>query len=194
MERCRPSDNEIMTDSQAVTDFMKKFWGKKYNVSDCPLTPEKLKIEYNNCRIPIFIPPGLFLARLPVMFPEIRFGHKTPVESVKSDYNSAGWFLVENTLEPPYLNLEEHEFKGAIAGTGKRGQSLLTYAVWGVIYKQMFRNYPDSGNTTSVLTGSKIEGAIITAAFDSQGYLITSVAGKLSRSPTSGFRTEEVIS
>ena len=172
-----------------VTSAFQQIWkargesaGLELTVTPCDRTPEELAELAKNGRRIGYLPETLMAQQdrplLARIFPQLGSHSVQEGNSVTNEVNRSGWFDYESAVDAPYRNTTEDQLRAAIETESKRigrelaGMNVSEYIVAGEDSKLFTGKYLDHGaNTWSRLLGSRRDGRVVRADFDSLGRL-----------------------
>jgi hypothetical protein len=166
------------TNPEHLTQFTGAFWAeagrkikKDYVVSEFPLSAHEIKEKQEKGYMPVFVPAEVSRVDLGKMFPKMGSWAVQEGNSAVDVVNNSGWLWIEASIDAPNLNTTQIQLKEKFRKERKQGQSLRSYIIGGQISKLLTDKYFDQGPTWSRLLGSCDGGGVLSADFDSDGYL-----------------------
>lgn len=169
------------TSPEKATAFWQAFWaenGKKVDISvsvpECPFTQEQLKEMRRKDKGPIYVPEELSIQKtrhlLGKIFPKMQSHSVEEDNSVTNEVARSGWRQFDISIDAPHLGIDESQLRKDMVSQGDEEPSLNEYIVASQASKLLTGKYLDE-NTWSRIFGSRSDGCVVRAFFDSDGYL-----------------------
>lgn len=201
LEQAARENKNKFTNSELLTQFMRAFWqeagrriGRSIVVDNFPLTAKEIKEKQGKGYMPIFVPVEVGRVDLGKMFPEMGSWAVQEGNSAVDTINNSGWLWIEASVDAPNLKTTQGQLEEKFKKERRQGQSLRTYIIGGQISKLLTDKYFDEGPTWSRLLGSRNDGGVFNANFDSGGCLgVHSRLDPEHHQGRLGGRSEEVI-
>ncbi|OGY24549.1 MAG: hypothetical protein A2Y57_03320 [Candidatus Woykebacteria bacterium RBG_13_40_7b] len=153
--------------SQWIALYRKWGFSKEMRVPKPTFTREKVveMAGLEEPRVPFYRHPKITLEMLNERFPAMR-GHWSlqPNSGVVDNYELEGWMFLEATLEAPFCNTNQQQLEELAKANGWKGQTLVTYLLFGQYCKELHDRYPDLETWVRLLSSSKY-GRVLRAHF-----------------------------
>lgn len=170
------------TSPEKVTAFWQAFWaenggriGSSISVPKCLFTSEQLRNMRKKDKGPIYIPEEFSTQEtrhlLGKMFPEMRSHSVEEENSVTNEVQNFGWRGFDMSVDAPHLETNESQLKSALVSNEEKEPTLNEYIIAGQASKLLTGKYLDEGATISRIFGSRGDGNVVGACFDSGGDL-----------------------
>ena len=167
-------------DPGKATDFFRTLWAEdgrgvdiSVSVPECPFTQEKLREMRRERRGPIYLPEALSTQEsrylLGKMFPKMKSHSVEEGNTVTNEVVHSGWRQFDMSIDAPHLGTNESQLKAAMA-LGDEIPILNEFIFASQVSKLLTGKYLDEGTLSRIL-GSRRDGRVVRAHFDSAGSL-----------------------
>jgi hypothetical protein len=160
------------------SDYWRERWeafgtivGSEITVPSCDRSHSEIQELHEKGRVLVFRPKDLTLPQLGEMHPNMRSWSIRPDTAVESDPRF-GWLDIADVTYDTYLDTDVDDLEDIARKTGRSGMTLETYIIGSHDHFDRTGEYFDHGSqTTSKLLGSRLDGYVLFASFNSDGYL-----------------------
>ena len=176
-----PHTPELLTQThQAIWQARGELVGAAYEVTPCPFTREEIAdLEQRGMRLG-YLPAAVATQEdrrvLGEMFPQMQSQSVKEGNLVTNDESPSGWFDYEASIDAPYLDTTEKQLRQRLAADGRKLLSENQYIVAAQDSKLFTGKYLDEYKLdefwTWVRLGSRNDGRVVGAYFNSDGHLV----------------------
>jgi len=149
-------------------------WQLSLEIPEVPYGTKRIQVEKKRGRILIFVWETLAdkagLPTLGRLFPKMNSWATKADSGITVDSVLSGWMFVKSSLDAPDRNTTEAGLRDAFTKQNATGLTLNAYIIFGQFCREVFGSYPDI-KTWSRLLGSSYGGDLVSARFNSDGFL-----------------------